>query len=81
MEMAITYRFGPRRLMWRRWTLVCPGPCGVAFLDCHATMVMFSNSIGVSMSRLLCRRKTGGAPGTIARVADQLGVYRKALRG
>ncbi|GGK98844.1 hypothetical protein GCM10010126_67760 [Planomonospora parontospora] len=56
-------------------------PCGVAFLNCHATMVVFSNSIGVNMPRLLCRRQTGGAPGAIAHVVDQLGVYRKALRG
>ncbi|WP_344867122.1 IS3 family transposase [Planomonospora alba] len=27
------------------------------------------------------RRQTGGAPGAIARVADQLGVHREALRG
>lgn len=30
---------------------VCPGSDGVAFLDCHATMVVFSNSIGVGMPR------------------------------
>jgi transposase len=26
-------------------------------------------------------RQTGGAPGAIARVADQLGIHREALRG
>ncbi len=29
---------------------------GDAFLDCHATVGVFSNCIGVSMPRLLCRR-------------------------